>query len=221
MVKIDIIIPTCRNKEEVQSQISEIENNTTEPHRIIATCQPISAAKNRNYGLSFANSSIIIMLDDDITGFYQGWLTDFISVFNDHPDAVLTSARLLSKDRKPNNNMGMNTRHDLDYAEVHTSYTIDGVKYRRVTAAAIAFKKTNVVFDEVFKLSGYEDTSFMNDLSKSNPNGLFYVNNKCKLIHLNNMLGQGDKDIWQFNHDHYCKKYPWDTIAANQRWWGK
>ena len=76
---IDIIIATCKTKDEVNGLISEITLNTPEPHRIIATCQPLSASKNRNFGLSYANSDIIVMCDDDMTGFLQRMVDRFNS----------------------------------------------------------------------------------------------------------------------------------------------
>ncbi|MFX0132984.1 MAG: glycosyltransferase family 2 protein [Candidatus Hodarchaeota archaeon] len=216
---IDIIIATSRTREEVKPQVEEIETNTPESHRIIATCQPLSAAKNRNFGLSFANSDLIVMLDDDIIGFYSGWLTTFISFMQEDKNIVLSSARLLDKNGHCNNNMGMNVPVNETYSEIKSSFVVKNIFYKRITTACICFRKSKIRFDETFQGSGFEDTCFMNQISEKFNGMKFIVNNKCKLIHLNEMKGQGNKEIWEFNHTHYCKKYPWDTVAQNQKWW--
>lgn len=216
---IDIIIPTNHKLDEIRPLINEIEYNTPEQHRIISTCQPVSAAKNRNYGLSFANSDIITMLDDDVTGFYPGWLTNMIFPLLQDPDIIMCSARLLNKDRTRAQNMGM-VNGSGSYQEIPASYNIDGIEYKRVTTAVICFRKNDVRFDENFQGSGYEDTAFMDDISAAHNGMKFIVNNACELIHLNEMKGQGDPEIWQQNHDYYCKKYPWDIVAKNQKYWG-
>jgi len=219
-LKFDILIPTYKPLEKVQKLIDEIEYYTPEKHRLIVSCQPLPASKNRNYCLSYADSEIMVMMDDDIINFYPGWLTNLIYPMMNDKNIIITSARLLDKNKNANNNMGM-VKDKTDYAEIREAYNIDGVSYKRVTPAAIAFRKTDIKFDEVFLGSGYEDTAWMNDMSKEYNGMKFVVNNCCQLIHINNRSGQDDEKIWQHNHDHYCKKYEWDEVAKNQKWWKK
>jgi glycosyltransferase involved in cell wall biosynthesis len=217
---IDIIVPTCKEYWNLKGLIQEIEDNTPEHHRLIVTCQPLSASKNRNYGLSYADSDIIVMLDDDILSFYPGWLTNLVYPLLTDKNIVLCSARLLTSDKKRCDNMGMVGDNDI-YAKIVGAFNIDGIEYKRVTTAAIAFRKSELRFDENFKGSGYEDTDFMNQVSEKFTDMEFIVNNQCELIHLNRQVGQENQEIWQHNHDYYCRKYPWDNIAKSQKWWFK
>lgn len=201
----DIIIATCKNREEVQPMIDEIRNNTPEEHRIIATCQPLSASKNRNFGLSFANSEIIVMLDDDITGFYEGWLTDLLKLFEEK-NVILVSARLLDKNGKTNDNMGMRWKNEIED--------------KKVTTAAVAFRKNDLMFDEEFINSGYEDTDFMLRLGAEFPDMKFVIANNCRLIHLNEMKGQNDLKSFEHNRKYFISKHP-GKGAENQRQWTK
>jgi glycosyltransferase involved in cell wall biosynthesis len=219
-MRIDIIIPTYRKLDILQNLITEIEYNTPENHRLICTCQPLSAAKNRNYGLSFANSEIIVMCDDDIIRFYSGWLTNLIYPMLKDKNIIMCSARLLDKNKNRCNNMGMVGGND-NYQEIQSAINHNNIQYKRVTTACITFRKNDVRFDEKFQGSGYEDTDWMNSICESFNGMKFIVNNQCELIHKNERKGQENKEIWQHNHELYCQKYPWDEVAKNQQWWGE
>jgi hypothetical protein len=214
----DIIIATYKKKEEIQDQIDKIEANTSEKHRIIATCQPLSAAKNRNYGLSFANSSIIIMMDDDIIGFYEGWLTDLIHPFEIYPNCILTSARLFDRNKNIIHMMGANGIPSTNGFYKSNKFFND--KFYRVATACIAFRKNTVRYNEDFIGSGYEDTSYMNRLNIAFPNSYMMINNNCKLIHLNEEKEQGGKNF-EHNKKTYLKEFPDDPSVINQRDWTK
>jgi len=220
MIIPDICIPTNKKRSEIDDLIKDIKANTPEFNRIIASCQPLSASKNRNYCLSFANSDIIVMMDDDITGFYPGWLTNFIHPMLEDPLIIICSARLLDKNRKRINNMGM-IGGSGELQEIPASFNHKGTGYKRVTTACIAIRKNHIRFDEEYIKSGYEDTDFMNQISRAFPASKFIVNNNCELIHLNHMQGQDDREAWQHNHDHYCKKWEFDTVAKDQKCWAK
>lgn len=215
MPQTDIIIATNKSREKIQAQITEIENNTPEPHRIIATCQPLSAAKNRNFGLECADSSIIIMCDDDITGYYKGWLSDMISPFSSHPDCILLSARLLDKNKNIAHMMGV---YGVPNKGLHRASKFWNNRYYRVATACIAFRKNSVRFNDDFIGSGYEDTSFMNRINLSFPESYMLINNNCYLIHLNEEKGQGGEN---FNHNKstYLKEFPGDPTVINQCDW--
>lgn len=199
---IDILLPTNKTKDCIQPLIDEIEKNTPEEHRIIASCQPLASSKNRNYCLSYANSDIVCMLDDDITGFYPGWLFAMIQQMI-VPDVVLVSARLLGRNKEPNTNMGMKWGYEI--------------RDKKVTTACLAFYKTDLRFDEEFQLSGYEDTDFVLRYAKRT-SGRFVIASGCQLIHLNEMKGQDDKEAWEHNRQHFIKKHP-GMGAENQKWW--
>lgn len=218
-MRIDIIIPTCKKKEDIQKLINDIEYNTPENHRLICTCQPLSASKNRNYGLSYVNSELFIMCDDDITGFYLGWLTNLIYPMQKDKNIIMCSARLLFPNREWNNNMGMYKTKE-SYTKLTSAFNENGIEYKRITTACLSLRKNNIRFDENFKGSGYEDTDYSNQLSEEFNGMDFIVNNQCELIHENKKQGQGNQNIWQENHDYYSEKYPWDTVCNNQKFWG-
>ncbi len=218
-MKFDICIPTCKTIDELDDLIKEIEYNTPEIHRLIVSCQPLSAARNRNYCLSYADSDIITMLDDDIRGFYPGWLTNLLYPIMQDKNIIMCSARLLDNNKNIAPGMGM-VGDQNGYAEIHATYEINDIEYKRVTPAAVVFRKSDILFDENFIGSGYEDTSFMNEISKKFNGMKFIVNNHCKLIHMNESTNQGG-NYWKHNHDYYCKKHPWDIIAKDQKCWVK
>ena len=70
---IDIIIPTCKSYHEVAEQVREMIVTSGVVFRIAPTCRDASSAFNRNVGLEGAESDIVIMVDDDIECFPQGW----------------------------------------------------------------------------------------------------------------------------------------------------
>ena len=202
--EIDIIIPTLKPlSSEVKSQIDEIEANTLLPHKIIATCQPLSAAQNRNLGLDIAQSKIVIMLDDDITGFWKGWATELIKPLLEDKMIYVVSARALKPDLTPGPMCGV----------VEGEFEVDEKGYIFISkrkdvvlpSMAIAFRNTDIRFDETYKGSGYEDTDYYFSLAKKYPNCKFVVNNNCKLVHLHEKKNQDKNFI--FNRDYFYKKW--------------
>lgn len=212
---VDIILVTCKTKEEVKDQIDEIMKNTDGEYNLIATCRKTSAAINRNYGLAWVTSEIVVMIDDDIQGFYKGWLEDLIEPLKDD-NVILSSARLIRPDGRPASMMG---GEQLPFDDKTYDALISGYKgYRRVTTACIAFRNNGIKFDEGFVSCGYEDTDFMNRINIKHPNKKIVVVNKCKLIHLNKMTKQGGK-YWQHNHNYYLSLYPDDLSVKKQTCW--
>lgn len=95
---IDILIPTCKSKDEIFPQLEEMNKNTPEIHSIFTTYMNWSAAKNRNYAHRNATSPYVIMVDDDILGFFRGWATVLIEPLVNNPDIRFCSARLMKLD---------------------------------------------------------------------------------------------------------------------------
>ena len=124
----DIIIPTC--KPDVNAQIDEIKRFTPEIN-VIATCEDTSAARNRNLGLSYAKSDLVIMMDDDITGFYKGWIDDLMNFWDD--SFAIMSVRLL----EPNGKLG----YMLSENDKMTKGAIV-IEKREVPTACIVFSMT-------------------------------------------------------------------------------
>ena len=218
MDKIDVILVTHKPKEEVQKNIDELEANTPETHRLIATCQPLSASQNRNYGLSWANSEVFVMLDDDITGFYEGWLTDMVAPFKELNNVIVSSARLLNPNRTTAHAMGC--MKCINKEGICEAERFSYKNYYRVPTSCITVKNMGgtVKFDEKFVGSGYEDTDWMNQVNITYPNSIMTVNNNCRLIHLNEEKGQGGANF-EHNKAHYLSKYPDDQTVINQKDW--
>ena len=212
---IDVIVVTNKPAN-TPDLLSEIEANTPEPYNGIWTCENASASINRNKGLGLSSGDVVVMLDDDITGFYPGWLTQITAPLQDD-EIALVSARLMATDGTPGAMMGSGIPFDDGIHDVSLS-AYRG--YRRVTTAAIAFRKTDLRFCEDYIGSGYEDTDFMNEFNKTNPDKRLVINNACRLIHLNEEKNQGGA-YWEHNHAVYLSRYPDDESVKVQQDWTK
>jgi len=214
---IDIIYVT--HKEMDEEKRKEIENNTPEAHVLIPTCQlGKSASINRNYGLENSTSEIFVMMDDDITGFYPGWLTDLVKPLIDNNTIIIASIRCLDKHRRIGSMM---CTSGIPYDSGIYETKLCGYKnYKRVPTACLAIRKNDVRFDENFIGSGYEDTAFCNYISMIYPQKRIVINNNCKLIHLNEMQNQGGV-YWEHNKNYYLSLFPDDTTIQRQTDWTK
>jgi len=176
-MNVDIIIPTCKSQYAVAPIVNDVEG-FSQGCRVLATCAKVSAAANRNIGLKWATADIIIMCDDDMAGFYDGWWQELVSPLTD-PAIILVSARLLKRD----GSLG-----PMMYGGDSTG---DMTEVPRVPTACIAFRRDDEIrFDENFIGSGFEDDDFCAQLSNKHIGGRVVINNNVKLIHLNEMKNQ-------------------------------
>jgi hypothetical protein len=217
---IQVTIVTHRPVSEAEKLITEIKTNTLEPHFVLVTSRiRESASINRNYALKVAeknNAPAIVMLDDDITGFYQGWLTDLVQPMIDDNKIIIASARLLNKDRTQGPMM-----HCGSIPNTIGVFEVPGCHYKGFSitpTSCIAIRKNDVRFDEGFKGSGYEDTHYMFCINEAYPDYKIVLNNNCKLVHLNEMKNQGGK-YWEHNKKHYLSLRPDDKAVLNQTDW--
>jgi hypothetical protein len=201
---INIIIPTIKRREDIYQQCSEIFKTVKHEAEIVPICSNKSAAINRNMGLRFSKHEIIIMLDDDITGFYQGWDYDLINPLLNDINISIVSARLLNKNKQIGSMLGDNNNKVTgDYQiALHTDQT--GLNI--VCSACIAFKKDTIYFDENYQGAVYEDTDFCMQYKQKYPDKQIVINNKCQLIHLNEMKGRTYQDI-KSNKEYFSKKW--------------
>lgn len=181
--------------------------------KLIHTCMPCSAAKNRNIALSKTNDyEFVIMMDDDITGFTLGWELTMIQPLIEHAispetykEVALVSARLMRIDGKPAHMMGDNYDMSKQYVEVES---------RLLPTACIAFvKHPDIEFDEQFIGSGFEDDDFCKQLQALYPNGKFIINNNVCVVHTNEMKNQKGP-FWEYNKSYYLQKWP----SEENRW---
>jgi len=178
---IDIIIPTCKPANKVSGLVKEITATAGVDFKIIPTCFNVSASTNRNYGLNQSISEIVIMIDDDICGLFSGWAGKLIQPLFLDKDIVMISARLM----KSKNKLGvmMNITVDL-------SNEIVEVPERMLPSACIAFRKSELRFDEAYIGAGFEDTDFCMQMRNKYPNGKFLIHNGVPVIHKNEMKNQ-------------------------------
>lgn len=203
--KIDLVLVT--NKPTSDGILNEIAANVPLGTKIIVTGIDASAAVNRNAGIREVETDIFVMLDDDIRGFYPGWLGDLVFPMFLRPEIMVCSARLMDESGEFGCMMGViDQRDDRKYYEAaEFGYR----SYRRLPTACIAVRKNGVRFDEKFVGSGFEDTAWMNELNMQFPDKKIVVNNSCRLVHLHHMQRQGGK-YFDHNKAHYLSLYPDD-----------
>lgn len=181
-MNIEICIPTFLTYDRVSPIIAEIRKHTPVQIPIRATCCKASAAENRNRALSMCSiGSIVIQLDDDIRGFYDGWVQDLIEPFQSGTVSIV-SARLMSSN-------GQIAPCQGDTGDCRSSFF--PADRQIVPSAAIAFINDGTLFDENYGGAGWEDTSFCRTMAQRYPEKQIVINNRCKLIHLNESKHEG------------------------------
>jgi hypothetical protein len=205
---IDIIIPTNKTFPQVEALINDIRENTSEDHKVIATCKDAWTAVNRNYGLEISVNDVVVQLDDDITGFYPGWLSDLTRpVFETN---CIVSARFL--DERGRLQIMMDWGRSLQVhglIEPPSELPSSCIAFRRDIVNKIIDCKElplNKPFDENYIKAEYDDTDFMKAVKFVDPYMRFYVNNDCKLIHLNKESWR-DESIRGVNKKYFNHKW--------------
>jgi hypothetical protein len=190
---VSIIVPTNKSPSEIEVLMSELRKYS-DAKNIISTCMRLSAAKNRNIGLDWAKSEIVIQCDDDIEGFYKGWDTDLVAPLKSDKTICFISARLTDRYGKPTFLMEQNNDMVSDLVEV-----------KFTPSACCAFRPRGIRFDEIFAGSGFEDSDAIMQLKKRDPGGRVVINNRCKMIHRNEMKNQ--QINFKHNSAHFVRKW--------------
>lgn len=168
---ISICIPTI--KKDITGQLEDIKKHISSDMEIVVSSEDVPAAVNRNKCLDKAKGDIIIMVDDDITGFFPDWHKTLVKPLEDNSISIV-SARLINKD---------GTNAPMMY---------DGqLQYKIVPTACIAFRKTSMRFDEKFTRN-FEDVDFCKQMAEAYPKKSIFVNEDCRLIHLNEKKRQNE-----------------------------
>lgn len=196
----DIIIPSCRPYPQLRMAITAMREHDSEEHNYIPTGFKASAAVNRNIGIHEAlkgDNEFIIMIDDDIGGFYPGWQDAITEPLKRFSSVRISSARLMTPDKELSPMMGVDQDLSKDLCEVPKFFTIKGYRFGAILSAAIAFRKKAIVesgicFDNNFVGSGFEDTLFCFHLSRHFDQCRFVCNNRCQLIHYHEMKSQNE-----------------------------
>lgn len=194
-----ILIPTCKRPNELAGIVAAI-HATTDDGDVIVSGLPASASINRNYCLSLVNEGdVAVMLDDDIEGFYHGWLDDLTRPLADE-SVVMVSARLLN----PDGSFAQTCSRCYDREPEQIEITSNGVCV--LPTAAIAFRYRGFKFDEHFLGSGFEDNDWCFQYLAADPAAKFVQSNRCRLVHRNEMKNQKGK-FWKHNMAYFFTKW--------------
>jgi len=193
----DIIIPTYLAADAVESLVAEIKRTAGCPVNVIATCQKASASVNRNYGLEHSTSDPLLMVDDDVYGFSQGWAAHMIRVMEEYPDCVMLTAELMRPDGKPGFCMG-------DPIRGGTGVSV--VPARKLPTPCVAVRKDELRYDEHLLGSGFDDNDICEQLRRKYPNGIWLICHDVRVIHKNEMKNQRGP-YWDRNRAYMILKY--------------
>lgn len=194
-----ILIPTCRPKHELANLVAEIEANSPDADVIVSGLDA-SASVNRNHCLDHLEiGETAVMIDDDIEGFYHGWVGDLVKPMSD-PMVVMVSARLLN----PDCSFGPTCSRCYDPEPEEIEIKSNGVCV--LPTAAIAFRHRGHRFDISYAGSGFEDNDWCQQYLQVDPSCKFVQSNLCRLVHLNLMRNQKGK-YWHMNQAHFFHKW--------------
>lgn len=208
-----ILIPTCREPSELAPMVRAIEA-TAPGCEVVVSGLRASAAVNRNYCLDQITrrdaegvliETVAIMLDDDIDGFYPGWVDDLLAPLRD--DVVMVSARLLNPDGTFGPTCSRCYDASPDEIEIHSNG--EAV----LPTAAIAFRFQGHRFDEAYIGSGYEDSDWCHQYLEANSCAKFIQSNRCRLVHRNEMKNQRGQ-YWKHNFAYFWNKWGYSRATA-------
>ncbi len=196
----DILIPSCKTEYDLSDMIGEVMVNSRD-NRVMYSCSPASAAINRNLCLEMAESEIVIMVDDDMTGFFLGWADLLVAPFKTRDDIIYVSARLMNEVGSPQMVMGFSKNVMSPQVEVNIA-----------PSACIAFRNDGLRFWEEYIKSGFEDTDFHFQLKeKYGYNKKVLINNGVKLTHKHEMKGQNE--AFEHNAKIFDRRWPGKRAA--------
>ena len=190
-------IPTCLSREIVDRQRDDILRTSLYVREVYVSAHPASASVNRNDCLNSVSSDIVIMLDDDMTGFFTNWDKILIEPLLVDSDIYLVSARLMDKNGSPGAMMHNNNNYAPGWYPPKAKF---------VPTSCIAFRRSEIRFDEMYVGSGWEDTDWCRQLDLKFPLGKVVINNNCRLTHLNEMKNQHGEN-WEKNKTYYTSKW--------------
>lgn len=197
-----ILIPTYLD-EVPKRMLGELKATISDEDRVFASCVKASASVNRNLCIDAAElelGEVAIMLDDDIHGFYPGWIRDLTMAFSD-PKVVAVSARLMRADKTT---FAETCSRCYAASPMEIEVFSDGKCV--MPTAAIAFRNLGYRFDERFRGSGFEDTDWFWQYLVDGKKRKFIQSNRCRLVHRNEMKEQKGPN-WEHNKNHLAKKW--------------
>ncbi len=197
-----ILVPTMTERSAMDIYSDEIREASPPGVEIFCSCTNASASVNRNLCLDRLDiGEVAIMIDDDLEGFYKGWIDDLTHAMTDE-SVVMVSARLLKRDGIT---FGETCSMCFDAEPMEIEVKRHGICV--LPTAAIAFRHTGLRYDENFRGSGFEDNDICLQYLEQNPSAKFLQSNRAKLIHLNEMKNQKGK-FWDHNVNYFRQKWP-------------
>jgi hypothetical protein len=182
----------------VQALGEELARTVGGSPRITASCLPASAAANRNYGLRWAETANVIMVDDDVTGFPAGWNLALEALLDADRDAVMVSANLMTPDGRPGPMLGCP-------ADRGTS-GVFRASAQQLPTACVCIRREGLRFDEAYEGSGWEDTDYCAQLRALHPRGKWLVASAVRVTHRNEKKNQGG-EVFKRNRELYTRKW--------------
>lgn len=197
--QVKILIPTYLNADRAAPLVATVREFSPGAE-VFASCLKASASVNRNACLDrLAVGETAIMVDDDIRGFYYGWIDDLLCGL-EIPNAVMVSARLMN----PDGTAGPTCSGCMDASPEEIVVQWRG--HCVLPTAAIAFIHRGHRFDEAFRGSGWEDNDWCAQYRAADPGAVFVQSNRCRLIHENRMREQKGPN-WAHNKQHFFSKW--------------
>jgi hypothetical protein len=193
---LDIIIPTIKTQPEIATMVDEILATAGCPVNVIATCQQISASKNRNFGLNCSTNEHIIMVDDDVEQFPINWALQLSNVLTTYPNCVMVSAQLANQDGTAGYMMGG--------CQIHKS-GITAAHEHKLPTACVAVRRNNLRFNEDYLGSGIEDDDYCLQLCKEFPSAEFLVCHSVWVVHRNER--KFGTEFWNHNVEVFNKRW--------------
>jgi glycosyltransferase involved in cell wall biosynthesis len=209
-VLISITIPTI--KDDITHQKKMIQKNTDDDlnWEIVVVKHKASASVNRNLCIEQAKGDIIVMIDDDIMGFYNGWIRDFITPLIENPDNIsMITPRLINRDGVLSGQLGDNGDKNIPDEQYTVAKHTDETNLNIIGSSCIAFFKNDIRFDENYPGATYEDSDFCMQFAKAFPEKRIVINNRCKMIHLDEGKGRSinGENISLLNKKYFAEKW--------------
>jgi hypothetical protein len=175
MTKYTVAVPTCRPREDIQSLLANIRG--AEPYlgdRLIASCLiGESASVNRNWCLDRCETDVIVMVDDDVSGFPRLFAHELVETLLANQDHAMVSAKLLDKNGEMF--MGGNIPNDPTGLSISRDHWLP--------TACVAMYAHRRKFDEGLPMG--EDVDYCWQRKNDFPKSLFVVANEILVRHAN------------------------------------
>jgi len=189
---ITVAIPTIQNNMPQLHELYPFLASNRDLVELVVVRDLKSAARNRNRCLDRSSGDTMVMMDDDVFGFFPGWIDMLVSPLIDQPEKFsIISARFSSTKKRRRGKPGSRFSSMLGDGGVRgprgtmqVALHREGSPVQMVCSACIAFRVSDGVrFDEGYDGAVFEDSDFCMQMRRKFPNRDIVINNKCVLEH--------------------------------------